>query len=132
MKKQQTRNEGVKSLRTIDATLFKNPLPGRLKQVRMHGVISAANERAPKAYQVIVGLFAHHHDFMDVEIIVNPSKKGLALIIPKKSLWSNFQLTKAYKKPCGSLEVQFEFEEKTSISKRATSQTASSIVELGV
>lgn len=112
MKKQQTGHKCTRSLRTIDATLFKKPLTGWLKQVRMRGVINAASGRTSKACQVIIGLYAHHHDFMDVEMIINASKTGLTLILPKKSLWSNFQLQKVYKKPCGSLEVQFEFQQK--------------------
>lgn len=112
MQKEKAEHKNAKAFRAVEAALFKAPLAGWLKQVRMRGIVHDTGESAPKVCQVIVGLFAHHHDFMDVELIVNPSRNGLTLIIPKKSFWSNFQLTRAYKKPCGSLEVQFDFKQK--------------------
>jgi len=96
-------NAGTISM--IYAALFKRPKTGWLKQVRMRG----AAEARGKLRQVIIGLFSHHHDFMDIELIVNPMKSGISIVIPKKCLWSTYQLKRVYKKPCGSLEVQFEF-----------------------
>lgn len=104
----EKRSIGFNVIRIIRTVLFKRPQKGWLKQVRMQRAI----DRRGKVRQVIIGLFMCHQDFMDAELIVNPKKGGVSIIIPKKCPWSTFQLKRVYKKPCGSLEVQFEYKQK--------------------
>ena len=102
------RSAGFGVIKMIRTALFNQARKGWLKQVRMQGAVDSRG----KVRQAIIGLFMFHEDFMDVELIVNPMKGGASMIIPKKCPWSTFQLKRVYKKPCGSLEVQFEFKQK--------------------
>ena len=96
---------GFNANRMVHTTLFNRPK----RQVRIQGAVDGMRDRVR---QVIIGLFLGHRDFMDIELIVNPARDGISILLPKKCPLSTYQLKRVYKKPCGSLEVQFEFKQK--------------------
>lgn len=96
------------SFENVESALFDSPLKGCLKQVRAYGLINTENKLEPKFRQVTIGLCIHHPEFPDIELIVNPSEEGVSLIIPKAINLSNVQLMRAFKRPCGALQVEFK------------------------
>lgn len=100
---------GFNAIRMVHAALFNRAKSGWLKQMRIQGAVDGMQD---KVHQVIIGLFLGHRYFVDIELIVNPARDGISILLPKKCPLSTYQLKRVYKNPCGSLEVQFEFKRK--------------------
>lgn len=101
----QTNESNVKVSRRV---LFERPYEEGIKQVRIQSAVGAGN-KGPKLLQVIVGLFLHTPFFMNVELIITHTNKGVSIGIPKWCSWGTCQLQRVYKKPSGSIQIEFEF-----------------------
>lgn len=91
--------------------LFERPHEEGIKQVQMQSAVDVGR-KIPKVLQVIVGLFVHTSVFMDVELVITHTSRGINIGIPKRCLWSTCLLKRVYKKPSGSIEIEFVFQEK--------------------
>ena len=104
----QTNESNVEVSKRI---LFERPYEEGIKQVKIQSAVGAG-KKGPKLLQVIVGLFLHTPFFMNVELIITHTKKGVTIGILKLCFWGTCQLQRVYKKPSGSILIEFEFHRK--------------------
>ena len=90
--------------------LFGRPVEG-IRQIQVQRAVGYGR-KVPKVFQVIIGLFVHAPIFADIELIITPTAVGMNIGIPKWCMGSTCLLKRVYKKPSGSVELQFEFQKK--------------------
>ncbi len=103
--------EKTKPLQIVEKELFSDKNMRGINRASMVGVVDKTGKN-PMVKLLSIGLFAHVPVLPDVQLLVKPTKRGLSILIPKWCPWNTTQLQKVYKKPDGSIEVEFVFQEK--------------------
>lgn len=100
-----------KPLKIVRKELFSDKSMRGINRATMVAWVDE-NEEKPRVKLLGIGLFAHVPVLLDVQLLVKPTKRGLSILIPKWCPWNTTQLQRVYKKPDGSIEIEFVFQEK--------------------